>query len=87
MSNVPESPGVYRLLKAGVVIYVGSAIDLLRRFNDWRNNPDNDCVKRQGWDKFVWQPTSTLDEARRLELEWYNHFGPVCNLVAPPGKA
>ena len=87
MSNVPNCPGVYRLIKSNVVIYVGSAVDLLRRFNDWCNDPENVCVKRQGFDVFSWQSTSSLEEARRLELEWYNTFRPICNLVSPSGRA
>jgi len=87
MSNIPSSPGAYRLIKDNVVIYVGSAKNLLERYFDWANNPDNPHVKQRGWDTFAWQTTSTHNEARRLELKWYYHFQPVCNMVAPPGAA
>ncbi|MFZ0946153.1 MAG: GIY-YIG nuclease family protein [Syntrophobacteraceae bacterium] len=85
-NNVPEKPGAYQLKKAGTVIYVGSADNLLKRYNEWGTNPDNDCVKREGWDNFTWQATVSLKEARALELQWYNAFKPKCNLVTPPGK-
>jgi excinuclease UvrABC nuclease subunit len=85
MTNVPNQPGAYRLEKAGLAIYVGSAKNLEDRYNCWRTNPDNDCVRRQGWDKFVYQPTVTHLQARQLELDWYHHYNPVCNLVTPPG--
>lgn len=87
MVDLPENPGAYRLTKSGKVIYVGSAKNLLQRYFDWKNNPENVCVRQNGWDKFVWQPTGSHEQARRLELEWYNKFRPICNLVAPPGTA
>ena len=84
-SNVPASPGAYQLIKNNSVIYVGSADDLNRRYGEWSNSPDNPCVKRSGFDLFRWQVTQTLAAARQLELDWYNTFRPVCNLVSPPG--
>lgn len=86
-NDVPEKPGAYQLKRAGTVIYVGSAEELRKRYNDWVTNPEqNDCVKREGWDMFSWRATASLKEARALELEWYNQFKPKCNLVSPPGK-
>lgn len=85
--SIPNKPGVYCLKKLNQVIYVGSAKNLLERYKDWISNPENPCVKRNGWDIFEWLPTSTHDEARRLELEWYNLFQPICNIVTPPGKS
>lgn len=85
MSNLPEMPGAYRLEKLGQPIYVGSAKNLRERYGEWCNNPHNDCVKRNGWDKFVWQQTNNHTEARQLELFWYRQYNPVCNLVTPPG--
>lgn len=85
--SIPSKPGAYRLIKSSVVIYVGSAKNLLERFSDWKNNPENPCVKQRGWDKFIWQEASTHNEARKLELEWFNNFKPVCNMVTPPGTA
>ena len=84
--DVPQSPGAYRLQKNGNVIYVGSAINLRSRYYDWINNPDNPCVKRNGFDLFVWQQTATHSEAKALELQYYNQYNPVCNLVSPPGR-
>jgi excinuclease UvrABC nuclease subunit len=87
MANLPERPGAYRLTKNDSIIYVGSAKNLLERYSDWKNDPQNPCVKKRGWDKFVWQEASTHDAARKLELEWYNKYNPVCNVITPPGTA
>lgn len=87
MSDIPSKPGAYRLIKSDVVIYVGSAKNLPDRYSDWKNNPDNPCVKKRGWDKFVWKDTSSHNEACKLELEWFYRFNPVCNEVTPPGAA
>lgn len=86
MVQVPESPGAYKLQKNGVVIYVGSALNLKQRFSDWKNNPENPCVRQNGWDTFVWQKTNTHNEARDLELVWYSNINPVCNVNRPPGR-
>lgn len=85
MVNVPAEPGAYRLEKSNHTIYVGSAKNLLERFRDWQTNPQNYCVRERGWDNFVWQRTSTHEEARQLELYWFNQYRPICNLVTPPG--
>jgi excinuclease UvrABC nuclease subunit len=86
-SNVPQTPGAYKLLKNGSPIYVGSAVNLQQRYLDWVNDPHNPCVKRNGWETFQWQQTKSLDDARKLELHWYSQFNPMCNLVTPPGCA
>lgn len=87
MVDVPSKPGAYRFVKSDEVIYVGSAKDLLERYTNWKGNPDqNPCIKSRGWDKFVFQPTSSHKEALDLELAWYNQYNPVCNRVTPPGR-
>ena len=85
-TNIPEKPGAYKLNKSGTTIYVGSTDNLRKRHEEWRSNPDNPCVAREGWDNFVWQQTATLKEARALELLWFNALKPKCNLVTPPGQ-
>lgn len=85
MANAPAQPGAYRLEKKGAVIYVGSTVNLSERYDQWRTDPENDCVKRTGWDNFVYRATTSEAEARALECEWYKAYNPPCNEVAPPG--
>ncbi|MBL3676743.1 MAG: GIY-YIG nuclease family protein [Alphaproteobacteria bacterium] len=87
MTNIPSLPGAYILENSGRPIYIGSTENLFRRINEWRNNPENPCVRRMGFDNVSYRATSGLEEARRLELHWFNHFRPVCNLATPPGTA
>jgi excinuclease UvrABC nuclease subunit len=83
-TQVPSSPGAYRLELQKKVIYVGSSDDLGRRYGEWRTNPTNPCVARWGWDRFVYQATQTVEEARRLEAAWVKAYDPPCNRIAPP---
>lgn len=82
--TIPNQPGAYKLWKGKNVIYVGHTQSLIDRHKEWVQKPDqNLCVYNIGWDFFEYQITLNVEEAKALELSWYEKYSPVCNLITP----
>lgn len=79
----PQLPGAYKLVRLGHVVYVGSTDNLHRRFGEHCDTPHNHLLEQVDFDLFEWRVTANVDNAKRLEVTWYDQYLPPCNLVRP----
>jgi hypothetical protein len=86
MQQVPTCAGAFQLVKGTVVIYVGSTVNLRKRFLSLMRSPCNPVVAYLGWDSFRFTATRTVRHAQIIEFEWYRKNMPAGNLRRPPVK-
>jgi hypothetical protein len=87
LAAVPRSPGVYRVLDgAGVVVYVGKAVNLRRRLSQYRNakrrkkhRKMREIVKSAA--SITWEPCETELAAELRETELIQSLRPRWNVA------